>query len=235
MMVRWVRDRTAGVLAALALLGAAGPAAAQSAFEEPRLESVRDRLEAAASTARTEGLPVELLEAKVREGLAKRVPPPRIAAAVDTLLEDLRTADRLVSRVSGVDGADRKALVRGATEALTAGADARAVDRLIASIARSDAPQTTPLIQEALVVTAELAERGVDGRLAADSTRIAFDAQGRNGFRNLLRTVRSLGQVTPAERARAVRRAARSPRGSPPGLEGHPQGGSKGPSKGKGR
>lgn len=234
-MVRWVQDWTAGVLAAVALLWAAGTAEAQSAFEEPQLESVRDRLEAAVATARTEGLPTEPLEAKVREGLAKRVPPPRIAMAVDTLLKNLRTADRLVGRVPGDNDTDREALVLSATEALTAGADSRALDRLVTSLARSDVSDTTPLIQEALVVTAELAERGVDGTLAADSTRIAFRSQGRTGFRNLLHTVRSLGRATQAEQARAVRRAARSPRGSAPGLDGHPHGGPKGHAKGKGR
>ncbi|MFW6050801.1 MAG: hypothetical protein ACODAU_06485 [Myxococcota bacterium] len=209
---------------------------AQDVFEDPRLAPVREGLEETVEAARADGLPQELLTDKVREGLAKRVPPPRIAAAVRMMLGHMRTADRMVRGVPPHAEVGRHDLVRYTTEALMAGADAGPLGRLVEAVAEDAAPkQAAPLVREGMVVVAELAERGIEGSLAARSALQAYRTQGRRGWGALLRAVRTLGRASPAERARAVRQAAERPGRGAPGLDGHPHGGPKGRAKGKGQ
>jgi len=62
---------------------------------DPRLGAVKARMQVVVDEAERERLPVELLLSKMREGLAKRVPPPLIAAAVERLVVALREARTL--------------------------------------------------------------------------------------------------------------------------------------------
>lgn len=66
-------------------------------LDDQRLERVRPQLEASLAAAEDKHLPTALLVSKVREGLAKRVPPEAIAAAVEDLSRRLETAHAWLS------------------------------------------------------------------------------------------------------------------------------------------
>lgn len=237
--MRWAHRITVGVLAVGVLWGLPVVAAAQGAspLADARLSEVRPVLETTLAAAENEGLPTQPLVEKMREGLAKHVPPPRIAAAVQMLLDQLRSANHLLSAVPASAKVPHDRLVEAGAEALMAGADPHALSELISALTRSAHGQAAaPLVEEALVVVAELGERGLDGRLAATSVRTAFRTQGRRGWDNLLRSVRALGPgASPAEQARAVERAAETPGRGAPGFVGNPHGGgAQGKAKAKG-
>jgi hypothetical protein len=59
---------------------------------DPRLAGEQKALQAILDGAQGSALPVELLIAKVREGLAKNIPPPRITAALTALALGLKDA-----------------------------------------------------------------------------------------------------------------------------------------------
>lgn len=69
------------------------PAAAQDPRLQTRLDSTtRARVESVLAAARDDGLPTEPLVQKALEGSSKGAGGPRIAAAVETMLADLRNA-----------------------------------------------------------------------------------------------------------------------------------------------
>lgn len=99
--------------------------AAQDPRLAARLDSVtRVQVEAVLTVAHEEGLPIEPLVQKALEGSSKRAPGPRIVAAVETMLGDLRRARRSLG-----EGASTDELVAGAA-ALRAGATPDMVDRI---------------------------------------------------------------------------------------------------------
>ena len=67
-------------------------------------------------TVASEGLPVEALESKAREGLAKGVPPTRILGVLDAMHTDLQHADTLLSLPE--DAPDRDTTLSAAARAL---------------------------------------------------------------------------------------------------------------------
>lgn len=111
MMMTIRNDRALWVGAVMALAIAVVPVSAQEPSPEaardvdPRMERIRvelpqgalERIEARIAAARAEGLPVEPLMDKAVEGLAKRVPGPRIASAVDQLAGELGRARTLLA------------------------------------------------------------------------------------------------------------------------------------------
>lgn len=99
--------------------------AAQDPRLAARLDSVtRVQVEAVLTVAHEEGLPIEPLVQKALEGSSKRAPGPRIVAAVETMLGDLRRARRSLG-----EGASTDELVAGAA-ALRAGATPDMVGRI---------------------------------------------------------------------------------------------------------
>jgi len=74
----------------MACLG--GVASAAPLPSDARLDAERAQLQALVDGAEQEGLPAELLTAKIREGLAKNVPPGRITSALAILTNSLRQA-----------------------------------------------------------------------------------------------------------------------------------------------
>lgn len=183
---------------------ALSPAQAQDAvLEDARLATVRDRLVGSVDAARREGFPSEWLLDKIAEGLSKRVPPPRIAGAVDTLLARIRTADALIDPVPS--STDRRRLLRAAVDALAAGAPREPLGRLVRELARGD--RSSARVREALTTVAELAERQFGGVAAVEAT---LDAHRRGESpRELLRRARRIGRDPPGGRDRALRELGR--------------------------
>jgi hypothetical protein len=134
------------------LLGVAQ--AAPAIPEDARLLGpVRERLRVLVSKTAEEGLPAEMVASKVREGLAKGVPVPRIEAAAVRLAESLAAAHKFVAeRRPGA--APPASLLRALAEAHMAGVDFSATDRLVRK-GRSPAE-----VVRAVEVLTDLALRG---------------------------------------------------------------------------
>ena len=146
----------------LALTVAVMPAAAQQ--EDPRLERIRAELSVAAAQqieariaeARAQGLPYGALLDKAVEGIAKRVPDPQIAGAVDRLAEELGTAQALLGNGETPDPTD----VAAVADAMRRGVPEPAIRRL--------AQQAGP---DELVALAMVFEVSVHALLAPDGDR----------------------------------------------------------------
>lgn len=117
------------LVAALATLApAALHAQDETAGRDEGKADPRARIEAALEAAARANIPVSLLESKVREGEAKRVPPERIAAAVEARLEALMRADRVLKDAAVQVTNDGELLL--AAEALRAGVSETALIEL---------------------------------------------------------------------------------------------------------
>src|SRR5262245_15945045 len=79
---RW--PLASGVALAIAALGASAAAAPATVLDDPRLGAARAPIAAAVDAAQRDGLPSAPLLDKVAEGLAKGVPPARVAQAVQS-------------------------------------------------------------------------------------------------------------------------------------------------------
>lgn len=207
--------RLAGVLIAL---GVATSAAAQDAplddarvaqdapLDDARVASVRDRLAAAAARAEEEGLPRAWVEAKVREGLAKHVPPARIAAAVEQLAGRMREA-ATIARSVPVTG--RTEVARAVLDALAIGARGDALGLLVREVAQRNGSATLDS-QRALAAIAELGERGFEPALATQSAVMAWRRGGRDALRSLVAVARNIPRAEARARGAELTRAAES-------------------------
>lgn len=201
------------------LLGTAAASAqapqpgADGLLADPALASARPRIERAVSAAVNEGLPSDWLLDKVAEGLSKRVPAPRIAAAVEGLLTRMRDAERIVRDVRSSGPAARRPLLRAAVDALMAGAPAEALAALVSEIAASRPAGTagaSSSAAQALVTVSELAEREFDGAASVEATRDAWRTGRGAGMSRLLQSARRIRGAAGDARDGALREAARA-------------------------
>lgn len=118
----------------------------------------RATLERIIDSARVDGLPVDPLYSKVREGLFRSADEARVITAVQRLGRDLRDARDALG-----ESAAPEEITAGAN-ALRAGIRASDLTRLRDARRRADHPLTV-----ALVVLADLATRGVPPAMAASS------------------------------------------------------------------
>jgi len=198
--------RLARCLAVIALV-LAGPAAASAQAPgqveaDARLASVRPRLDAALEAARQEQLPMEWLRDKIAEGLSKGVPAPRIAGAVEVVLGRMRTSDAMI-RSFRLRGAARRRLLRASVDALSAGAPAEGVERLIRHVRTRGGDAAAA--RRALVTVAELGERGFSGAAAVESVAEAHRRGGGQAVAELARRARGIRDDAPGGRDRALR------------------------------
>lgn len=209
----------------LALTVAVVPATAQQ--EDPRIERIRavlsvtaaEQIERQVAAARAQGLPYEALLDKAVEGIAKRVPDPRIAGAVDRLAQELGTAQALLGNGVTPDPTD----VAAVADAMRRGVPEPAIRRL--------AQQAGPGEPVALAVhtMGDLMDRGVP----ADEAVAVLEAWRYRGsrpeeLRELPGAVERLMRqgVLPGQAAAALANAMRS---GPPGGGQGPGGGQQGP------
>lgn len=210
MSERAQRGLWTGVL--LALTVAVMPLSAQDV--DPRMERIRSQLpqgaveqiEARIQAARSEGLPVEPLLDKAVEGIAKRVPAPRITGAVDELARELGRARQLLA--DGVPPAPTD--VAAVADAMRRGVP----DEAIRKVAHG-APSGEP-VALAVHTMGDLMDRGVP----VDQAVAVMEAwRGRGARREELRELpgaveRLIRQgVLPGQAAAAV---ANAMRGGPP-------------------
>jgi len=154
-----VRSLLLAVLAgsvAATTLNAQGRPPLEARLDPPTLLAVR----AIIDSARRDSVPSRALEDKALEGAAKRVPPPRIVAAVRQLAADLREA-RALLRAAAPGAPLAEAEIVAAAQARARGVPAEEVGAL-----RNHVPPATPLVV-AFTVLGDLVQRGV----AADQAR----------------------------------------------------------------
>ena len=119
------------------------------------LRPVRAEIEQLVEELARDGLPVELVVRKVREGQAKGVAAARVLAAARAVAADVRLADRVVRKHFSRPGR-RAQMIRAAVAAHRAGVSLADIDRVVAAAAAVGAELTEP----ALYAAADLAGRG---------------------------------------------------------------------------
>ena len=154
---------------ALSLAGGIGPIAAAllAAQGRPALEARLDRETGAAvraiiDSAGRDSVPSRPLENKALEGAAKRVPPPRIIAAVHQLFLELREALALL-RASAPDDPISDGQIIAVADVRRRGVPAAELSAL-----RRHVPATAPLVVS-FTVMGDLVQRGVP---AAEARRV---------------------------------------------------------------
>ena len=178
-------------LLALALVAAALPARPAGAAPEPAAEVAARAAErgvaaaplvAPVRDAQRRGLPDRVVADKVLEGLAKGVPPDRVAAVAGALVQRLSDADAVLARAPAglAPPHDRPAALVDLAGALGAGVDRGTVDALLGA-ARGGSGGADAAVAAARVLGA-LGQRGVPlpdalplGRALAAHPRAAAD------------------------------------------------------------
>src|SRR5262245_59891235 len=95
--------------------------ATQTVPSDPRLATVEAELAHIVERAAQDGLPTDVLVAKIQEALAKSVPPPRILVVVHTLASDLSSARAFAAPLVAGATEPQAALLRALAEAKAAG------------------------------------------------------------------------------------------------------------------
>src|SRR5262249_60204295 len=116
--------------------------------------------------AKRRGLPVGPLLEKVKEGLAKRVPPARIAGVAERLAGELATSRDLVRRAEqkGIrveSRGERERATEAVADALGKGVSPKELEDLSRGIARSSERATMSRLQAGAQVTADLVSMGL--------------------------------------------------------------------------
>lgn len=134
--------------------------------EVPRsaeLRPVRTELEQVVDELTRDGLPVELVVHKVREGEAKGIGPVRVLAAARGVAADVRLADRIVRKYYSRPKR-RAQIIHAAVAAHRAGVPLSGVDRIMGAAARVE-----PAVSEAaLYAAADLSGRGYEAGRAVE-------------------------------------------------------------------
>lgn len=120
--------------------------------DDARLAGVQSRLTTTMALVAKEQLPADVVVNKVREGLAKRVPPAAIAGAVERLVEQLRQA-RALAKAEGIAKPSAR-LLQSVAEASLASVDRSALRRLLSG------PQEEANKAQAIESLADLKLRG---------------------------------------------------------------------------
>jgi hypothetical protein len=111
-----------------AVLRAQGASAAAQGQAQGQARTPQARIDAAMSAAAKANVPAELVKSKIAEGEAKRVPPERIAAAVEARVTSLVRASETMKRAGvAIESAGELAVT---ADALDAGVGESAVVRV---------------------------------------------------------------------------------------------------------
>ncbi len=134
------------------------PARAANLPGDARLAPVRGALESVVDGAARDGLPESLLVDKIREGLAKGVPAPRIAVVVRALADSLAAAR--AEALPRTVGAPSPQLLKAIVDARALGAKTELTELLTAT-------RGLPTQTRAVEVLGDLAQRGYPTAAAA--------------------------------------------------------------------
>jgi hypothetical protein len=185
-------------IALLTLLATRAHAEPAAPLDDARLGASAGELRALVATATRDGLPAELLVDKLREGLAKGVPPERLVAAERALAAALTRAHSEAQPFP--DAARDRALLKAIVDAHRAGIGGPEVNELLKAGQRT----------RALEVLTDLAERGYPPAAAAHAVT-AVGKQGAAALGQLVAVaerLRSGNGATAVEALDAVQRAS---------------------------
>lgn len=180
--------------------------AATAVPADPRLGAVKAQMQLAVEQAEREHLPVELLLSKMREGLAKHVPAPAIAAAVERLVVALRQARALVQAHSAQPPSAR--LTQAVAEARLANVAEAPLRRVLA--VRGD----EAIRKIAVDSLADLKLRGCEPETAVPVVEALMlkDPKSLSMLPNLIQTLRQDFALTSAEAAFSVETSLKTER-----------------------
>jgi len=136
------------------------------ALDVPRsraLRPVRGELEQLVGDLARDGLPVELVVRKVREGEAKKIAPSRVLAAARGVAADVRLANRIVRKYYSRPKR-RAQLIHAAVAAHRAGVPLAGIDRIVGTAARVEPTVSEP----ALYAASDLVGRGYGADRSVD-------------------------------------------------------------------
>ena len=149
------------LIVSASLFGLARASSAAGLPDDARLASTRAELQTLVDAAERAGLPVELLVDKIREGLAKGVPPQRITFAVRSLDESLKGAQR--EAAPHLPGKPPAPVLKAIVDAHALGCKPADLEVVL----KAAAPKGLPVATRAVEVLAELAQRGYPTAQAA--------------------------------------------------------------------
>lgn len=153
--------------ALLAPVAVKAQSAAASATAQAQAKTPKARIDAAMQAAARANVPASLLESKVAEGEAKRVPQERIAAAVEARLQALVRAAETMDRAD-VE-ANSAAELAVAADALQAGVSENALIK----VSRNASPERRVV---AVAVLADLVRLGQDSEPALTRVTAALSS-----------------------------------------------------------
>lgn len=192
-LVPWLMARR--LLIASLILVARG-AFAEAPLDDARLGAAASEVHAIVDQAGRDGLPADLVADKVREGLAKGVPPARIVVVLRGLARALVTARSEAQPFAGA--APPRGLLKAIVEAHAGGAGAKDVDTVLRAGGR----------ERAIGVLTDLVQRGYPAAAAAHTVAAV---SGRGGALDRLvgqaERLRTVGGASGAEALDALERA----------------------------
>lgn len=159
---------------------------APSVLEDERLEGVRAEMVALFMQVEEAGLPVALFEAKVREGLVKKVEPAKILSALGKLEERCSKAMGLIEK-SGMK--PTASSVGYTAELMQLGVGEEDAARLLDGLSKADAA----LLEKGLIVTIMMREQGVAGPEAVDRVLAIVEKGGKKGLDTWLESTSKKG------------------------------------------
>jgi hypothetical protein len=146
-------------------------------LEDERLAEVKTDLEGLFERIDEAGLPATMFEAKVREGLVKKVPPAKILGALGKMEKTCLDARKLLV-ASGLKATP--SLIGSVFQALQAGVSKDDAARLLEGLVESKASQD--LVGKSLLVVVMMRESGTAGTEAVSKTLAIVDADGKSGL-----------------------------------------------------
>jgi len=152
-------------------------AAPGSLLEDERLSDVKADLQALFERVQEAGLPGALFEAKVREGLVKKVPAGKILGALGALEKRCLRAKELL-QASGMKPSPGR--IASVSQALVAGVSDEDVGRLLSALVEAKAGQGT--ISKTLLVVVMMQEGGSGSTEAVDQALAILHGSGEKGL-----------------------------------------------------
>jgi hypothetical protein len=175
--MRFNRTASSALLVAGFLVAVPARALASDLLEDPRLSEVKADLSSILEDATAKGLPAELLEAKIREGLVKKVAAHKIVTATKVLEGQCEKASKLLGKAGIAPSAKEIGLVVSLAAAGLSDGDAK---RLFAGLVASKLDSSYR--EKALLITLAITEKGTPAKDAVTQVLSIVAKQGEKGL-----------------------------------------------------
>jgi hypothetical protein len=203
------------LIAATPTASHAGEKSAPAVVADARLDEVRSDIEALFAQVDEAGLPEALFEAKVREGLVKKVAPAKILAALGALKTRCVKAKELIT---GSGAKPTSASIGYTAELLAQGVAEKDAARLLAGLSKGK--KDAVLVERGLFAAIMMVEQGASGAEAVDRILGIAAKHGKKGIDSWI-----AGEIKKASKAKGGDKKSKSKKSKP----------KKGPKKGPGK